>query len=129
MIMPPTHWNFSLETQTDRITDTICNTVNRFFSTHGFCVLPYLVAGNSRAVYLPKLNYNESLFERIAKLPVKIPMPIAERDAKIINKEVAGLDWQLDSGRIKEIRRLWNRVELQFWDQLSRNLVLNLPYW
>lgn len=55
MTLPQTTWNYSLQTEAERLAFTASQTGSLFYAKNGFWVLPYLVPKNGRAVFLPKI--------------------------------------------------------------------------
>ncbi|MFH1840604.1 MAG: helix-turn-helix domain-containing protein [Candidatus Shapirobacteria bacterium] len=115
MKMPPTKWNYSLDTETDRIINTLHHTVNRFFTKAGFLVLPYPIPGNGQSVYLPDLNYSFSLLKKCAQMPPLIPMPAAPMVVKLLKKQLLAWGWQSEEAAVNQFKKNWQKTAPQFW--------------
>src|SRR3989344_5863586 len=59
MKIPVTKWVYSRETEAQRVLHAAAQTANRFYPKIGFLVLPRLISGNPRFVYLPQFDYQQ----------------------------------------------------------------------
>lgn len=116
MNIPKTTWQWSKESEAQRVVFTATQTANRFYSTHGFWVLPELVKGNSRAVYLPKLEYSNvnNFWKRVAKLDAA--KLVVEKHSLALKIEPLLLNIE---PKYQLLERKWVKVEEDFWTAIE----------
>ena len=117
---PRTGWNYSLETEADRIINTLHHTANRFFPTNGFLVLPYLVPGNGQTVFLPDLKYDFKLLADCAKMAPLIPMPAPAVIQKRLQDNLLKQGWQAQNQLVLGLKTKWQSLAPRFWPLFNR---------
>jgi len=120
MKIPQTVWNYSLDTETDRIAYTITNAANRFFTSHGFYVLPYPIEGNSKTIFLPDLHYELQLFDRLAPLDATIPLRADTNNLNLIKTKLEKSQWRIDHQKLAEVKKIWSLNENKLWEMVSQ---------
>jgi hypothetical protein len=115
MNVPKTIWNYLLDTETDRIINTVFHTVNFFFESRGFYVLPFEKKHNLKSVFLPDLGFNFQTFKQIGYLKPRIPMHAPKEVFLEVQKQLAKTQWRIPDLALQNYRKEWSRFEAKFW--------------
>lgn len=112
-----TIWNYSKETEANRILGLLHHIYTRFYQKQSFLISPNLVEGNPKVVYLPDLDYSPIRnFEKdISTIKIDIPIPL---DRKITLKMMDILfdELLLSVEEVGDFQNQWNLVSKKFWE-------------
>lgn len=117
MTTPTTCWHYSVETEADRITQAITQTINRFYQKYGFLVLPRRVNGGIKSIYLPELSFGKipGFWMKIKKSDLDIPMPIDQTIKRQVMVLVKKEKMKFEEKKIKKLKLDWTKTEKRFW--------------
>ena len=117
MLFAKTIWNYSPETEADRLIHTTANTYNRFYLKNGFLVLPRLIEGSAVIIYLPDLNFQKypSFIKSVSRISLtNIPVtndPILCRTARNLLEKAS---IKPDEKSINKLKKNWMQKESAF---------------
>lgn len=119
-----TTWNYSLDTEADRLIQCAANTYNRFYLKNNFLVLPHLHSnGNSSStVYLPDLDLQKhpSFIKEVKKInPTTIPVSSDKKLYKIASCILEKSKISFDEVKVKKLKSAWVKKENDFWNFLE----------
>lgn len=119
-----TVWNYSKETETDRLVQCAANTFNRFYLKNNFLVLPYLYQnGNtSSTVYLPDVDLQEhiSFIKSVKKInPTTIPVSTDKKLYKTASDILQKSNISFDEAKVEKLESAWSKKENGFWNFLE----------
>lgn len=111
------NWNYSLETEAERIVHTARQMIVGFYRLNGFNVLPYQ---EENSVYLPELEYNKipRFWEKMKKIDVyHLPIVVEE---EIVEWLVAMLqEKKYNAPNISLTNEVWDKLEEEFFKSLG----------
>lgn len=119
-----TTWNYSNETEADRLIQCAAQTFNRFYLKNNFLVLPYLYSnGNSSSiVYLPDLDLQKhpTFIKKVKKInPTTIPVCSDKKLYKTASEILAKSTISFDEVKVKKLKSAWAKKENKFWKFLG----------
>lgn len=112
MKAPKTVWNYSSKTEAERVVFTLKQTLNRFYAHAGFLVLPYLIFGNGKTVFLPDLSLPPGFLAKVKKLKIK---NFADIDAIIVSEIAEKLPNNENS--VDQTQKQWQKSQKAFWQE------------
>jgi len=117
MTYPKTIWDYSKQTEVERILQIAYHIQNQFYLKKGFLVLPYNIPKNPAVIFFPKLNYQKiPNFWEEAKNAKKNALlkkrPVIDRIVEILPEEKLDYSW---------LKKEWQKKEKFFWQYVSKN--------
>ncbi|MFC1600513.1 helix-turn-helix domain-containing protein [Patescibacteria group bacterium] len=130
-------WNYSKDTEADRLIQAASNTFNRFYLKNDFLVLPYpyLNGNSSSMVYLPDLDLQKhpSFIKKVKKInPTTIPVTDDQSLIKTADSLIEKGLINFDEVKIKKLKNVWTKKEKLFFKFIEqtfpqlKNQVINL---
>jgi len=120
-----TTWNYSVETEADRLIQCTANAFNRFYLKNGFLVLPQIQSNDSGCsiVYLPDLNYTSypTFIKKVRKInPTTIPVSNDNNLYKVAGDILEKSNISFDEIKTEKLKIAWKKVENDFYKFLEQ---------
>jgi hypothetical protein len=116
MIHLKTTWNYTKQTEVERLLGITSDTYKRFFLLNNFLVLPYLLSKDTQSVYLPKLGILFSKKEKllIANLKTEDSPPLTI-PVQLFDKVSSQYIFEPKLSEVNNLKNDWEDIEKRFW--------------